>query len=130
MKIPNFASRYHCGAGRLSSDAQFAWYGPLADWAPALAADTSSNTMGRMKRRRFMGQRIQGNTGEPDALPQNHRYPTAATLQRAAVALRPTPAPLCPPVVARARVLVAGIAQPHHQQIGGGAPTPEHRLLV
>lgn len=26
MKMPNFASRHHCGVGRLSSDAQFASY--------------------------------------------------------------------------------------------------------
>ncbi len=37
---------------------------------------------------------------------------------------------LGPDVVARARVLVAGIPEPHHQQVGGGAPAPQHRLLV
>ena len=53
-----------------------------------------------------------------------------ALLQRGAVALRQELDDLGTDVVARARVLVAGIAQADHQEVGGGAPTPEHRLLV
>ena len=46
-----------------------------------------------------------------------------ALLQLGAVARRQQLDGLGADVVARARVLVAGIAEPHHQQVGGGAPS-------